>query len=221
MAEFDQYANNYDRLLQGSLPPGVEGGEYLAEYKVWLCSLKLRQKNIQRILDFGCGSGRSIQFLKKYFPAAEVYGFDPSETSLQLARVAHPNAVFVQSMDLLPRDFDLILLANVLHHIPVNARSEVLVRCRDSLSTDGSVFVFEHNPRNPVTKWVFERCPFDVNAVMLDRREAELVVDRARFHIQGGGYTLFFPWAFKLFRSLELALEWCPLGAQYYLHLEK
>ena len=54
--EFDPYAETYDRLLADSL--GTGDIDRFAAYKVDEIAYRLRR----RVLDFGCGIGRSLPF---------------------------------------------------------------------------------------------------------------------------------------------------------------
>ena len=81
------------------------------------------------------------------------------------------------------------------------------------------MYIFEHNPLNPVTRQVFENCPFDVDAEMLTTRQTHELALASGLRIQHSAYTLFFPKPLKILRPLERYLRWLPLGAQYYVQL--
>ena len=83
------------------------------------------------------------------------------------------------------------------------------------------MFLFEHNPFNPVTRHIFERCPFDADAEMLPMKEARTLADNAGLRINRCGYTLFFPRQLSFLRGLEPMLRGIPIGAQYYVQMEK
>jgi cyclopropane fatty-acyl-phospholipid synthase-like methyltransferase len=123
--------------------------------------------------------------------------------------------------DLNDERFDLIVAANVFHHISPDKRVGALSDCRKVLSDKGKMFIFEHNPYNPATRWVFERCPFDVDAEMLSKGSASRIAKQANLKITDSGYTLFFPAQLSFLRGLEKSLKMLPLGAQYYVQLEK
>jgi hypothetical protein len=83
------------------------------------------------------------------------------------------------------------------------------------LRTDGRVLIFEHNPFNPVTRWVVNQCQFDRDAVLLKPKEAIAHLRAAGLRFVRRDYIVFFPRPLSLCRPLERYLLWCPLGAQY------
>lgn len=219
--EFDQYAGQYDRVLGETIPEYLNEDGYFAEYKIALMAARLGNKPI-RILDFGCGAGRSLPYLEKYFPGAELYGYDVSPASLEIASKRTPCArLFSDWSGIAAVRFDAIVAANVFHHIPVAQRQHAFAQCREVLAENGQMFLFEHNPFNPVTCWIFERCPFDADAEMLSLGAVLNLARQAGFHSEQHGYTLFFPRQLAFLRGLESWLKRLPLGAQYYVQLAK
>lgn len=220
LPEFDQHARKYDELLKEALPPGMAEDHYFAEYKVALMAERLARKEPVRLLDFGCGAGRSLVFLEQYFPRSEIWGYDISSESLALAASRTQRSKLVSDWaELGGVRFDAILAANVFHHIPVDQRLAELARCRRQLSAGGEFFLFEHNPFNLLTRWVFERCQFDKDARMLSLRSALDLARHAEFADCRHGYTLFFPRPLARLRGLEPLLRKVPLGAQYYVQM--
>ena len=220
--EFDEFAESYDRVLGESLPASLNESGYFAEYKIALMAERMKQAPPKRILDFGCGAGRSLPYLARQFPEAELWGYDVSSESLKFAKQRAPKArLFSQWTEVGGVEFDAIIAANVFHHIPKTDRKFALEQCRDALAPAGQMFMFEHNPYNPLTRWVFERCPFDVDAAMLTLREALDLSGTAGFSTETHGYTLFFPRPLAWFRSLEQFLRVLPLGAQFYVQMAK
>jgi ubiquinone/menaquinone biosynthesis C-methylase UbiE len=217
--EFDRFAGKYDAALVGAMPLAAAEDAYFAEYKVAQMAQAFPNPP-RRILDFGCGTGRSLPWLKKYFPSTSLWGFDLSSLSLQAAHIACPDATLVSQWEELEGlRFDAVLAANVFHHIPQQEQLLALSRCRSVLDGTGEMFLFEHNPRNPATRWVFERCPFDADATMIDARAAVALAKQSGFERVDLSYTLFFPRPLAWFRPLEAWLRKIPLGAQYYVRL--
>jgi SAM-dependent methyltransferase len=221
--EFDKFAKKYDKVLRETIPSTFSDDTYFAEYKIALVANILKSKKTFRILDFGCGAGRSIPYLAQYFPKAEIWGYDVSPASLEIAAIHSPGATFFSDWDQLNYEikFDVIIAANVFHHIPVDQRLEALIRCRQSLEQYGEMFIFEHNPYNPMTRWIFERCPFDVDAEMLSMKTAVALCKKAGYAIEQRAYTLFFPKPLAYLRKVEPWLKFLPLGAQYYVQMAR
>jgi ubiquinone/menaquinone biosynthesis C-methylase UbiE len=214
--EFDQFADSYDKTLKAALPAGLDEDHYFAQYKIDFVTRASRKRKIDRILDFGCGAGRSLECLGVAFPRAHIYGYDPSAESLRVASQRVPQASLTTDWDEIQRaDFDLVLAANVFHHIQQDQIAAWLERCAKVLSRDGKIFVFEHNPLNPLTRYVFDRCPFDASAKMIPKRELLRLGRKAGLRVDWTRYTLFFPKPLKMLRPLEQWLGWLPIGAQY------
>ena len=220
--EFDEYAKQYDQLLAKTIPEGLNEDGYFAEYKIALMAKLLGNKKPARILDFGCGAGRSLPYIEQYFPKAEVWGYDVSPASLAIAAERAPRThLFADWATNSEAQFDVIIAANVFHHIPLEHRQQALTQCHRALANQGQMFLFEHNPYNPATRWIFERCPFDADAEMLNLKTALTLTQNARFSAEQHGYTLFFPRPLAMFRPMEPWLKGLPLGAQYYVQMIK
>lgn len=221
-AEFDKYAETYNQVLKDTIPEVLNEDAYFAEYKVALMAKKMAGRKPKHILDFGCGAGRGLAFLQSYFPQSHIWGYDVSLESLKTAAERTPNVTLISDWsDAKGVRFDAIIASNVFHHIPFQQRLHSLQRCYEILGKEGCMFLFEHNPYNPVTRWVFERCPFDVGAKMLSMSSAINLAKEASFSSKRCGYTLFFPRQVRFLRGIESWMRWLPLGAQYYVMMEK
>lgn len=220
--EFDQYASRYEEDLRQSLPSALAEDEYFAEYKVRYVACRIVNHRPTRLLDYGCGVGRSLALLNQQFPNTELWGYDVSSQSIELARQRAGMTRFTSNLDDLPiAEFDMILAANVFHHIPRAAREDALAMCKRLLRKSGLLFLFEHNPLNPVTRLVFDRCPYDKGAVMLHRREVFRLAESVGLEIVHSDYTLFFPRQLAFLRPMERILGWLPIGAQYCVEMAK
>jgi hypothetical protein len=87
--DFDQYAGQYEDILaaQTNFFDGDSG--YFARYKIELA--QQLTGSVSSVLDFGCGIGRSLPYLREVFPKAEIVGCDPSAESLAIARRENPS----------------------------------------------------------------------------------------------------------------------------------
>jgi SAM-dependent methyltransferase len=209
--QFDSVAKDYDSQHRASIRASGEDPSYFSEYKAQ-CLLRARAES--PMLDFGCGIGNVTKCLQKRF--SDVTGYDPSENSLQIARTECPGVTFTSDLASVKKDtFKSAVLANVLHHVPPQERDALLETIRASLTPGGRLFVFEHNPLNPLTLRAVRDCPFDADAVLLRRKETESRLRRAGFSRINGDYIVFMPHALAALRPLEPKLAWLPMGAQY------
>jgi SAM-dependent methyltransferase len=223
--EFDRFASSYETVLEQHTRISGEETGYFALYKVRTVH-DVVGANSQavglRILDFGCGVGQSTPYFKEMFPEAELFGADISSASIDVARQNHGSiatyAAYQAGMPLPFGDnsFDIGFAACVFHHIPRDAQADVLQDIRRVLKPRGRLFVFEHNPFNPLTVKIVRDCPFDENAVLIKSRSMKDRMTEAGFEEVGIRYCLFVPGWLGWLRPIESALTWCPLGAQYY-----
>jgi 2-polyprenyl-3-methyl-5-hydroxy-6-metoxy-1,4-benzoquinol methylase len=214
--EFDQYAGRFEEDTRQSIPTVFAEGQYFAEYKIRHIARRLLDYEVTRFLDFGCAVGQSLCLANAQFPNAEIWGYDVSTQCVELARQRAGMAKLTSNLDDLPAGgFDVVFAANVFHHIAFANRMAAMARCKSLLRTGGRIFVFEHNPLNPVTRRIFERCAFDREAMMLHRREVLQLGMAVGLKIVRADYTLFFPRQLAFLRPCERLLRWLPFGAQY------
>jgi len=89
------------------------------------------------------------------------------------------------------------------------------------LKPGGRIYVFEHNPRNPLVRYVIARTPIDENAILLDAREVRYgLLDTARYELETD-YLMFMPPSLAFLRPIDRTLAWLPLGAQYVVAARK
>jgi SAM-dependent methyltransferase len=220
--QFDRFAGQYEQILDRSIALSGEDSAYFAKYKAMYLRRLLSESFAGKVLDFGCGVGVLSRYLKQYLPASRVDGFDVSQESI---RKVDPGllqqGIFSSRSAELEHDYELIVVANVMHHVPIGERQRVVEGLAGRLRKGGWLAIFEHNPANPVTRWVVERCPFDDDAVLLPPDETRSYFVRAQVLPRRQDYIVFMPRPLSWLRSLEAWLAWLPLGAQYALIGEK
>jgi SAM-dependent methyltransferase len=210
--KFDRYAQSYSQAHAASVRASGEAPEYFAQHKLD-CLLRLGAVRAQRVLDYGCGTGSLTRLLTQQFQA--VSGYDPSLRSLEEARSAAPSVRFHQAESDIPdAAFEVAILSGVLHHVPPLERSRVLESVVRKLCVGGRLFVFEHNPYNPLTVRAVRACEFDDDAILLPPGELRGLLRGAQLGSLRQDYVLFFPRALRRLRPFEPLLRWCPLGAQ-------
>ena len=117
--------------------------------------------------------------------------------------------------------FDIVTISAVLHHVPVEERHAVYRELGRVLKPGGRIYVFEHNPRNPLVRYVIARTPIDENAILLDAREVRYgLLDTARYDLDTD-YLMFMPPGIAFLQGVDRTLAWLPLGAQYVVTARK
>jgi SAM-dependent methyltransferase len=210
--KFDEVATQYDEIHAKGMSLSGEPSGYFAQYKID----RLKRLGVAAdasVLDFGCGVGNITELLVQNF--SSVVGYDPSVGSLEVARKRLPGVTFYSDVNLLPKSqFDVVVLAGVMHHVPPAERNAVISQARDALKVGGRLVVFEHNPYNPVTRRVVDNCPFDDDAILLPPRELREIFAKADLAHVKQVFIVFFPHALAFLRALEPAIGFFPLGAQ-------
>jgi SAM-dependent methyltransferase len=230
-AEFDKFADEYHAALSAGIAVSGEAPEYFSEYKLadiaqhWRPRLQPDAAPL-RLLDFGAGVGNSVPYVGKYFPGAKLTCLDLSQRSLMVAERRFPGAADYVHFDGVnlpfePGHFDIAFAMVVFHHIPHEDHLALFQQLQRSLRPGGNLFIFEHNPYNPLTVRVVNSCAFDENARLITPRALRGRVLQAGFGSARTRFRVFFPHALRALRPLEPALAWLPLGGQYFVHAVK
>lgn len=222
--DFDKHADTYDKVLQEGVSFFGEESSYFAEYKIKIVKDTLTKQPTD-ILEYGCGIGRNIKFLKSYFPDSEVTGCDISRRSLEIAEGTNPEAKFfkIEDTEITKREnrYDMVFISCVFHHIEPHFRNEAVKNINRLLKTGGCVYFFEHNPYNPITRHIVNTCPWDTDAILLRPKESKILFSDNGFNLKQFRYCLYFPSIFGFLRAAEKYIGFIPLGGQYYIKTEK
>ena len=216
---FDEYVQEYEKLLNKNLSFFSKDDSYFCRYKAELLK-KYSYVNPKKILEFGAGIGRNIPYVKNIYPDAEIYAYDVSQKSLDYLSSKYPYAKIVRDFSGFEESFDMVFCSVVYHHVPAEERDKATKDIYKSLKKNGELFVFEHNPINPVTRKLVERCPYDEDAVLISPKEMKNMASNAGFSDFSVKYYLYFPPVLKI-SFLEKFLYWLPLGGQYMLKAVK
>lgn len=228
-SEFDQYAGDYETALQKGLSVSGESSDYFAVGRMrWLrrrlesyCGSSM---NMNSAMDFGCGTGNSVEFLFSELQVQHVLGIDTSEQSLVQARSRYPSEQtrFLTAENYTPTSsIDIAFCNGVFHHIPVAKRAGAVEYIYRSLKPGGWFAFWENNPWNPGTRIVMSRIPFDRDAITLTIPESKRLLQHAGFAIKKVDTCFYFPNSLRWFRPIEPYLSWMPLGAQYLVLAQK
>ena len=107
---------------QGGIEYYYGGIDGIRNILLGLKALNRQAAEIETILDFGSGFGRTARFLKAYFSAAEVVTSDINPDAINFCeQILHCNS-FASSKNLaeiiIPQKYDLIYCASVFTHLP-------------------------------------------------------------------------------------------------------
>ena len=226
--EFDEYAEGYSAGMDNPVKAllGRSADDYIRVKIDWLEERFSRLKTSPELdlLDYGCGAGALLRVLRNQGWQIALSGCDTSEGMIGFAQKSWtkrsgpmPQLTLQNGSKTVysPRSFDFIVVSAVLHHVPPDDRSSVIAEIKRILKPGGIVIIFEHNPRNPVTRYIVARTPIDRNAILLSPRETENLLSSQEFSTTKTEYLMFTPPSASKLRSIDKRLRWFPLGAQY------
>jgi ubiquinone/menaquinone biosynthesis C-methylase UbiE len=224
--EFDNFADDYSGILDESISFSGERSSFFIELKIKLLHNYIRKelgiKDDLKILDYGCGTGRSAEFVNKYFPNSTFTGVDPSSKSINVAKKRFGNKknefmTLNNKIKLKENCYDVVFSAVTFHHIPIDKRDAALKSIHTSLKQDSIFVLFEHNPYNPLIVKIVKDCPLDKNAILLKLPYSKRLLRKADFKIVKSCYYFFFPKCLSFLRFFEKYIQFLPLGGQYML----
>jgi 2-polyprenyl-3-methyl-5-hydroxy-6-metoxy-1,4-benzoquinol methylase len=108
--------------------------------------------NSGRILEVGCGEGFMTERLVSAYPGAVITAIDTSPAIGRLYRGATERVNFIlctaeQMAQATPHQYDLVILSDVLHHVPPRFRTTLLDSVRRTLAI-GGLLAFKDWERN-------------------------------------------------------------------------
>ena len=214
-------AEEYTEMLNRGIRLSGESQDFFIEGRLRELSRALPDLNPRRILDFGCGLGKTAASLARIYPNAEILGIDTAENAIAFAEKTYGSSrISFRPLDGFSerRTFDLAYCNGVFHHIAPAERAGALNLVRRALKPRGFFSLFENNPWNPGTRMVMARIPFDRDAVTLTPPELVRLVRESGFDVPRSPRSLFFyPRALDFLRFSEPWLAPLPFGAQYYV----
>jgi SAM-dependent methyltransferase len=220
-SEFDAFASDYDAGMGDPIKrlAGGTADTFLEQRAAWLL------RNLSptgRLLDFGCGTGAFLRALRRADAPLELVGCDVAAGMLAEATrrwdvgpVPELRAVPPGPLPFADAAFDVVTAVSVFHHIVPAERDAVARELLRVVRPHGAVVIFEHNPANPVTRWLVQRAAIDANAVLLWPRHCARLLRRAGAATCHTSYLLFFPPRFRALWRVERLLGWLPLGGAY------
>ena len=125
--DFDYFAENYNNtIIKASKFISKSNFDYFAYYKIKRLKSVINFKPL-KILDYGCGIGNLIPEIKKNFPHSEIYGYEVSKKSLEVALSRFSYLKTFNAND----KYDLIIFCGVFHHCSENEQAEIFNSLRN------------------------------------------------------------------------------------------
>ena len=217
---FNYYTKTYQQVINDNLKITGFDASYFAISKI----RKLKDLNPAirfepiRILDFGCGIGNFCLGFKEYFPKASYVGVDIASEMIKQARkkyAEHGEFYESGSSEWKTTPYDIIFSSGTFHHIPHDEHEAIIKELASLLKPSGKIYIWEHNPLNPITRKLVNDCVLDEDAVLVAPKKIRRLYHRAQLNSVQIMYTTFFPKFLGLLIPLEPCLESLPLGAQY------
>ena len=216
---FDNYADNYNEHINKSFGSLENNLDYYHIKKSEILKMELGYQP-KKILDLGCGVGTMLKLLSKQFPDGIFYAQDESPKSMDYIKKNYPNVNCVTDLNT-EEKFDLIFLSNVIHHVKSSERDDLFKKIHSLLNPEGKLFIFEHNPYNPLTLKLVANCEFDADAELIKKKDLIKICKRNDLKIFKSGYIHFFPSKLGFLFKIENYLKWLFLGAQYFCIFQK
>jgi SAM-dependent methyltransferase len=222
VAQFDDYRSSYRDVVEDSVKFSGLNHDFFLQAKIEVLEKTIAERRLGasqdiKALDVGCGIGALHPFSRALLP--NLSGCDISAGSIARAREDNPWVDYrcYRAPDL-PYDdetFDLAFAVCVVHHVPPAEWPSFIREMRRVVRPGGVVCIIEHNPLNPMTKLAVMRCPFDEDAVLLNRWKAEELLVSAGMKEVSAAHFLLLPVSGRASRTVERWLSRVPLGAQY------
>jgi 2-polyprenyl-6-hydroxyphenyl methylase/3-demethylubiquinone-9 3-methyltransferase len=100
----------------------------------------------QKILEVGCGEGAMTERIVRTYPTAAVSAIDISPKAGRLYRGRTSTVTFSQETVANvarrePASFDLVVMTDVIHHVPLDARGPLIGSIDQAMAPNGSLFL--------------------------------------------------------------------------------
>ena len=179
-------------------------------------------KRVTSIIEFGCGVGNNIYFLRKHFPNIQITGLDVSKESLAMAekRYLYDPHIKFQPIDrkVVPGAVDLVFMNCVLQFIDEDEFPEIFEYLKNILKFNGTLAIYESNPLNLFTNLRTKMSEYSKNAALVNPYDLVDKLTRTGFHFPDLNFIFFYPKFLSVLAPTEKFLSRLPLGAQYSIY---
>lgn len=206
----------YQDNFRHNLTLAGAGPTFFAQYQSDMLARWLNNKQASTVLDFGCSDGVMTSFIAALFPSATVHGVDTSAEHIEIARMAYPNILFDvtgTTLNFPDAHFNVIIVADTLHHIPVDQHAHTIAELMRVLKPSGVCCILEPNPYNPLTRYRFLHDPLEKTTQMI--RPQNITAQLKPYGSTRTTFYHFFPHVLRALRPYENYLSWLPIGQLY------
>jgi ubiquinone/menaquinone biosynthesis C-methylase UbiE len=132
----------------------------------------LKEKGLKpnhKVLELGCGIGTFTSLIIPYLNQGEILAVDISDKSIEIANKTYSStnteflAVDATTYDFKDKTFDVIVLPDVLEHIPIELHDALFNKLQHVLNDNG--FIFIHIPNPYFLKWCESNRPEDLQVI--------------------------------------------------------
>ncbi|WP_018294661.1 class I SAM-dependent methyltransferase [Mariprofundus ferrooxydans] len=220
--DFNEVKDSYQEKVEQSVGFSGKGLDFFtsvkADYLRMIIDKDMPGVERPKILDVGCGHGYIHPYLGQF--GYEITGVEFAVDVLEVARKENPGIEYIgyngSKLPFEDHSFDVTLAICVMHHVPPEQWLAFLAEMRRVLRPGGVVVIFEHNPLNPLTRYVVANNEIDDDAVLLSAKTLRTLLHESGFARVKSRNILFTPFANPVFRVIDVKLGWLPFGAQYY-----
>ncbi len=220
--DFNKYKNSYVTTIENSLQFTGKEHDFFTQVKAEFLKkiIKTYLPNVPKpsLLDIGCGHGLIHKHLRD--TNLEIVGVEVADEVLELAQQSNPGVTYqVHNGNTLPfkkEQFDIAITICVMHHVVPSEWPNFLREMKRILKPYGIAIIFEHNPYNPITRYIVANNILDKDAVLLSSPKLKKMMRHAGFTDVKSRHILFTPFSNSIFRWLDHTLGFIPFGAQYY-----
>jgi len=178
------YDNDYATPYHWYMSPddlthgGIEYWQYIRMVEKLLQPLP---KNT--ILDIGCGDGRISDYIACSYPDSRILGIDISEKAIAFAKLMGKYAEY-RCVDLfdITEKYDVVLLIEVLEHIPKPLVNAFLKKVYDVMDAKGSLLLSVPTPLLPMAHPGHIQ-HFNINLLSNNLMNAGLEIKELRYHL--------------------------------------
>lgn len=137
-------------------------------------------KKTDKVLEIGCGNGAVTKLIAEKVKKGSVTGLDISSVSITAANInlkhcSNANFIACNVSDFDSSEkFNVVVLSDVLEHIPIEYHDELFKKLKDLLSDDG--FIFINIPEPAFLEWVALNEPEKLQVIDQPLHSDELIL---------------------------------------------